>query len=476
MSTILSRTLYPNLPSYPERVIQFGDGNFLRAFTVWQVQQMNNQNLFEGSVVMVKTLASPRNEHFDNQDHLYTVLLNGIMDEQTVRKPEIMSCISRIVDPYSEYERFLALAEQNSLEFITSNTTEAGIAYDPKDRLDDGPQSSFPGKLTALLYRRFQLGKKGFTIIPCELIDRNGEQLRDIVLRYAADWNLGTDFIRWTQQENTFCCSLVDRIVPGFPHDTVAEWEQELGYSDRLMVTAEPYLLWVIEGPEEVAERLPLRQAGVNAVFTQDMTLYRERKVHLLNAPHTAMAALGLLAGISTVEETMTDPDFSVYVKQLLEDELIPMLDLPKPELEEYARTVRERFLNPFIRHELASISLNSVSKFKARLLPILLRYQQERGELPKLITLALAALLLAYRGDRLERKDNPEVLALFDEAWQQPENLVPSILQKSELWGEDLTNIPGLTARLKEDIQQLDALGARAVIQKTGGEIPCND
>lgn len=476
MSATLSRTLYPNLPTYPERVIQFGDGNFLRAFTVWQVQQMNNQGLFEGNVVIVKTQGSPKNENFNTQDHLYTVLLNGIMDEQTVRKPEIMSCVSRVVDPYIEYERFLALAEQDSLKFITSNTTEAGIAYDPKDRLNDAPQNSFPGKLTALLYRRFQLGKQGFTIIPCELIDRNGEQLRSIVLRYAADWNLGNDFMQWIQQENTFCCSLVDRIVPGFPHDTAAEWEQELGYSDRLMVTAEPYLLWVIEGPEEVAERLPLRQAGINAVFTRDMTLYRERKVHLLNAPHTAMAALGLLAGISTVEEAMTDPDLSVYVQRLLEDELIPMLDLPRPELEEYARTVKERFLNPFIRHELASIFLNSVSKFKARLLPILLRYQQERKDLPKLITLALAALLLAYRGDRLKRKDSAEVLALFDQAWQRPEHLVPSILQKSELWGQDLSTVPGLSDRLREDIQQLETLGARTVLQKTGGKLPCND
>src|SRR5690606_30973708 len=263
----------------------------------------------------------------------------------------------------------LALAENDELEFITSNTTEAGIAYRPEDRLADAPPKSFPGKLTALLHKRFELGKKGFTIIPCELIDRNGEKLKEIVLQYANDWQLGDAFIQWLERENTFCCSLVDRIVPGYPRDKAQALAEELGYQDHLMVTAEPFLFWVIEGPASLSERLPLAKAGLNVVVTDDMTPYRERKVHLLNGPHTAMVPLALLAGLETVEDVMNDAAYSVFVKRLIEDELIPMLDLPKEELQSYAEAVQERFKNPFIRHELTSISLNSISKFKTRLL-----------------------------------------------------------------------------------------------------------
>ncbi|MDU4696164.1 MAG: tagaturonate reductase [Paenibacillus sp.] len=472
----LSRALVPDLPTYPERMIQFGEGNFMRAFTVWQVQQMNQQGRFQGSVVMIKPQASPVSEHYAKQDHLYTVLINGIAEQQVVQEREILHSISRLISPYTEYEQFLALAEQDSLEFITSNTTEAGIAYNPEDRLTDRPQRSFPGKLTALLYRRYQLGKAGFTIIPCELIDRNGEKLREIVLRYAADWKLGDGFTAWLERENTFCCSLVDRIVPGFPQEKAEQLERELGYQDHLMVTAEPYLLWVIEGPAWLPERLPLTEAGLNVIFTDDLRPYREQKVHLLNGPHTAMAALGLLAGLETVEEVMNDEDLSVFVRELMGEEIVPMLDLPKTGLLTYAAAVRERFMNPFIRHELASISLNSIAKFKTRLLPVLLRYQRERGELPKRITLAFAALLVGYRGDRLERKDSPDVLALFDGAWTRPEDVIPTLLGEAKLWGEDLTGVPELAETLEQYVRKLDAFGARATLQWIGGGSPCGD
>ncbi|WP_068784701.1 tagaturonate reductase [Paenibacillus phocaensis] len=474
---LLSRTLFPDLPTYPERMIQFGEGNFMRAFTTWQVQQMNKRGQFEGSVVMIKPQASPVSEHYAKQDHLYTVLINGIAEQRVVREHEILSSVSRLISPYTEYEQFLALAEQDSLEFITSNTTEAGIVYNPDDRLTDRPQRSFPGKLTALLYRRYQLGKQGFTILPCELIDRNGEKLREIVLRHAADWDLGDGFAKWIERDNTFCCSLVDRIVPGYPQDKAEQLEQELGYQDRLIVTAEPYLLWVIEGPTGLSERLPLAEAGLNVIFTDDLHPYREQKVHLLNGPHTAMAALGLLAGLETVEDVMKDEDLSVFVRELMEEETIPMLDLPKAGLQAYAEAVRERFMNPFIRHELASISLNSIAKFQTRLLPVLLRYQRERGELPKRITLALAALLVGYRGDRLQRKDSPDVLSHFDKAWaQQPAEVIPTLMQEVKLWGEDLSGIPELVNTLEQYVRKLDAFGARATLQSIGGGSPCGD
>lgn len=473
MTQQLSRTSYPDLPSYPERMIQFGEGNFMRAFVDWQLQQMNNQGLFQGSAVLVQPLDQGLGDMLKEQDYLYTVLLNGILDQETVNSREIITSVSRIINPYQNYETFLALAESDDLEFITSNTTEAGIAYHPDDKRDSVPHKSFPAKLAALLLRRFELGKKGFIIIPCELIDRNGEKLREIVLRYAEEWQTGEDFITWVKEENTFCCSLVDRIVPGYPRDKAKELEQELGYLDKLMVTAEPFLFWVIEGPAEVKERLPLAQAGLNVVVTPDMTPYRERKVHLLNGPHTAMVSLGLLAGLVTVEDVMNDPAFSKYVDIQMKQELLPMLDLPEQELLQYAEAVQERFKNPFIRHELTSIYLNSISKFKTRLLPVLIRYQQERNQLPKLTVLALAALLFGYQGGRLPRQDGPEVLAAFDQAAAKPESFLNDILADASLWGEDLRAIPGLTEQLQADLKSLETIGSRSALQQAiGGEI----
>lgn len=439
----------------------------MRAFVDWQLQQMNKQGLFLGSAVLVKPLATGDSQQLNDQNGLYTVIINGIQDQRVVNECEIVTSVSRMIDPYMDYEAFLALAEDDRLEFITSNTTEAGIAYLPEDTLDGGTQKSFPGKLTALLYRRFQLGKKGFIIIPCELIDRNGEKLREIILRYASEWNLGPDFARWLEQENTFCCSLVDRIVPGYPHDRAEKVEAELGYQDKMMVISEPYLLWVIEGPPWLADRLPLAQAGLNVLITDDMTPYRERKVYLLNGPHTAMASLGLLADLCSVEDVMKDEVFSAFVARLIQEEIIPMVDLPQDDLHSYAEAILDRFRNPFIRHELTSIYLNSISKFKARLLPILLRYSREHGKVPKLITLVLAGLLLGYRRDRLQPQDSPEVLDKFREAWTHPETLVSVILGNADLWGQDLSLVPGLVPELEADLNLLENLGSREVLEQ---------
>lgn len=440
----------------------------MRAFVDWQLQQMNNQGLFQGSAVLVQPIEQGLGELLAKQDYLYTVLLNGIMQGDQVNSREIVTSVSRVINPYTEHENYLTLAEDDRLEFITSNTTEAGIAYHPEDRLTDTPQKSFPGKLTALLYKRFQLGKKGFVIIPCELIDRNGEKLKQIVLQYAHEWQLGDAFLEWLEQENTFCCSLVDRIVPGYPRDKAAELERELGYQDNLMVTAEPFLFWVIEGPSWIEDRLPLAKAGLNVVVTEDMTPYRERKVHLLNGPHTAMVPLGLLAGLETVEDVMLDAEaFSPFIKKLMEQEIIPMLDLPEDQLLSYADAVQERFKNPFIRHELTSISLNSISKFKTRLLPILLRFQQETGTLPPLITLSFAALLLSYRGDRVTRQDGPEILALFDYTWGDPAGFIASILKEDSLWGTGLSMVPGLKEALETYVRQLEQAGSRSALQQ---------
>lgn len=458
----------------PTKVIQFGEGNFMRAFIDWQLQQMNKQRLFNGKAAIVQPLSQGLGNLMKEQDYLYTVILEGLMDGEVINESEIITSVETAINPYEDWEAYLALAENDAAEFIISNTTEAGIQYNPKDTLENAPQQSFPAKLTALLYKRFQLNKTGFTIIPCELIDRNGERLREIVLTYANDWQLGDDFIDWLKTKNTFCCSLVDRIVPGYPRETAEELNEKHGYMDKLMVKAEPFLLWVIEGPEKLKDSLPLEKAGLNVIVTSDMTPYRERKVHLLNGPHTAMVPLALLAELDTVESVMTDKDFQRFVDNLFKDELIPVLSLPEEELVEYSEQIKERFLNPFANHQLSAISLNSVSKFQARLLPVFLQYVKKMQTLPSYMTAALAALILSYRGDRITPQDDAEVISVIQSAWNQPETAVSSILSQETLWGQDLTAVPGLVSQVETNCAVIEKHGARALIQNlNNGGLP---
>lgn len=463
----LSRKTIETNKEQPVKIIQFGEGNFMRGFVDWQIQEMNKQQLFKGNVAVVQPIDQGLGDMLKEQDYLYTVILEGLLNKEIINTSEVISVIDTVINPYKEWTNYLALAENDTIEFIVSNTTEAGIQYNPADQLSDHPQQSYPGKLTALLYRRFELGKKGFTIIPCELIDRNGEKLKEIVLTYAQDWKLGDAFIDWLENENIFCCSLVDRIVPGYPRDSAAELNEKHGYEDNLMVKAEPFMLWVIEGPQSLKDTLPLEKAGLNVIVTDDMTPYRERKVHLLNGPHTAMVPLALLEDIETVEEVMKDQDFRYFVDHLFADELIPMLSLPEDELTAYAEQIKERFLNPFVHHQLTSIALNSVSKYKARLLPVLLDYQKNRNELPPYMTAALAALILTYRGEKIAPQDDAAIVTRFEKAWQTPESIVETVLSDDVLWGQDLTTVPGLSTQVQHYITQLETIGSRNLIQQ---------
>ncbi|MBL1230207.1 tagaturonate reductase [Enterococcus sp. BWB1-3] len=466
MEQLSAAILKKELP-LPVKVIQFGEGNFMRAFVDWQLQQMNKQNLFNGRATIVQPIAQGLGAMLKEQDSLYTVILEGLMNGEIINEAEIISSVESVINPYEDWIKYLALAENDAAEFIISNTTEAGIQYNPNDTLDNGPQQSFPAKLTALLYRRFQLNKSGFTIIPCELIDRNGERLKEIVLTYAEEWQLGDDFIQWLETENTFCCSLVDRIVPGYPRDTAQELNEKHGYIDNLMVKAEPFLLWVIEGPEKLKETLPLEKAGLNVVVTNDMTPYRERKVHLLNGPHTAMVPLAMLAELDTVESVMKDSDFRTFIDNLFTDELIPVLSLPEEELIAYSEQIKERFLNPFANHQLSAISLNSISKFQARLLPVFLQYAKKKQMLPPYMTATLASLLLSYRGDKITPQDDTEVIAAIQTAWNTPETAVSTILSNKSLWGQDLTSVPELISQVEQDCTFIERQGTRALIQQ---------
>lgn len=457
---------FRKLPQYPTKVIQFGEGNFLRAFIDWQIQQMNKQGLFQGGIAVVQPIGKGMTKVLDEQDDLYTTLLEGKLNGQKVQDHEIIESINETIRPYEDYQSYLDLAKNNDIQFIFSNTTEAGIAFDENDNLTDQPQNSYPGKLTALLYERFKLGKKGFQIIPCELINHNGNTLKEIVLKYAQLWNLGQDFVDWINQENDFYATLVDRIVPGYPKERAADLEKEWNYHDRLIVKAEPFLIFVIEGDKKLEKLLPLKEAGLNVVVTDDMQPYRNRKVSLLNGPHTTMSPITRLAGIETVGQVMKDPDFYKFINDEMYQEIIPTVALPEQELNDYAEGVKERFENPYVNHELSSIALNSISKFQARLLPTFKRYFAKEKKLPLRITLALASYLKIYAGKAdFTPEDTPEVLAEFKEL-RQKDNYVQAALADEKLWGEDLTQFSGLIDLVKQDLQIIDQQGSRKAVQ----------
>lgn len=462
---------FRKLEKFPTKVIQFGEGNFLRAFIDWQIHQMNKEGLFKGGVKIVQPLAKGMTKNLDQQDDLYTVLLEGVLNGKKYQSHEVIESVNGTIRPYENYAEYLKLAEDDNIEVIFSNTTEAGIAFDENDKLSDQPQNSYPGKLTALLYHRFELGKKGFHIIPCELINHNGDQLKKIVLQYAELWKLGEKFVDWINNDNKFYSTLVDRIVPGYPRDRAADLEKEWGYLDQMMVKTEPFLIFVLEGSQAINDVLPLKEAGINFVVTDDMQPYRNRKVSILNGPHTTMSPIARLAGIETVGEVMKDKDFYKFVNDEMYQEIIPTVALPEKELADYAEGIKERFENPYVKHQLSSIALNSISKFTARLLSTLKRYVAKNQELPKRIVLALAAYLKIYRGQAdFEPSDTAEVLAAFKKI-AGDENYVHEALSNSDFWGEDLTKISGLEALVNKYLTEIDQKGTRAIVERINAE-----
>lgn len=464
----LNREFHP-APKYPERVIQFGEGNFLRAFADWHIQRMNEQVDFQTGVVIVQPLEQGMAEALNDQDGLYTLYTEGMQDGQLVQQHDVIDCVTRGINPYTQYEQYEQLAQQSALRYIISNTTEAGIAFDPSDTLEDRPQRSYPGKLTALLYRRYTHFRgdpsKGFIILPCELIERNGDELKRIVLQYAELWKLESGFVEWLEQNNVFCCSLVDRIVPGYPTARMPEITQELGYEDRFVVVSEPFHLWVIQAPSSLAAEWPAAAAGLNVKIVDDMTPYRTRKVRILNGAHTAMTPVAYLYGLDTVSEAVGNEVTGAFIRELMEQEIIPTLDLPEEELQSFAGAVLERFANPYVQHQLISISLNGISKFKTRDLPTLLTFVQQQGRLPRRLTFALAALLVFYRGKRhgqpIPLNDDAQVMSRFAQWWAAYDDHSMSAQQLAEqalgdltFWEQDLCQIAGLTERVASDMQ----------------------
>ena len=464
------------LKDAPERVFQFGEGNFLRAFVDYFIDMLNEKTGFNSKVVLCQPIAPGLVDKINEQEGLYTLYLRGFQDGAKVNKKRIISCVSRCLNPYNDFEEVLKCAENPDLRYITCNTTEAGIAYDPSCRFTDVPASSYPGKLTQFLYRRFQtFGSetgKGFVILSCELIDNNGKELEKCVLQYAAQWELGDDFMNWIREENLFCSTLVDRIVTGYPRSEADSINEENGYVDNLIDTGEIFGFWVIEGPESLKEELPFEKAGLPVLITDDHKPYKQRKVRILNGAHTSFVLGAYLAGQNIVRDCMNDEVICGFMNKTIYDEIIPTLTLPKEELEEFAASVTERFKNPFIDHALLSISLNSTSKWKARVMPSLKGYLEKTGTLPKCITASFAFYLAFYRGQELKEdgfhavrgndeyiiNDDRAVLEFFSAHKQDnAAALTHAVCTNTDFWGEDLSKLPGFEESVAQTLKAIE-------------------
>lgn len=462
METI-SRKLLGAEKKLTERVLQIGEGRFLRAFADRMINDMNKALDTDWGVCVVQ----PRNGHgidaLNAQEGLFTVWLRGVDEQGAVDRLEPVTCVTRGLSPYRDFEALLQAAVNPALSVIISNTTEAGIVYRAEDQLTDTPPESYPGKLTRLLWERYQtLGEAGgLILLPCELIEDNGDTLKACVLRHAAAWKLGEGFAAWIEEKNIFANTLVDQIVTGYPDEAETEAAfARLGYADPLLAAAEPFALWVIEGPKELSERLPLAQAGCPVVFTDDLSAYRRRKVALLNGPHTAMTAVGLTAGLETVGECVGDPQLRPYIEKLLAEEIMPALELTGEG--EFAAEVMRRFENPHNRHLLKNIAMNSVSKVGARLLPAL-EGCRRKGIEPRRILLALACLMELLGDPACDISEDPTLRAAFVQGEETLQAYVSRVLSDTRLWGKELSWAAEAVETLLTAVREK---GVRAVLE----------
>lgn len=431
-----------------ETVIQFGEGNFLRGFFDWFLDGLNKQGLYDGKAVVVQPRAGGKTAGLIEQDCKYNLYLRGIENGEVKNEHYYIESISRCVDPYKDFDAFISLADNPDFRFIVSNTTEAGIAFDEACRFDDKPCLSFPGKLTQLLYKRYENGLGGFILLPCELIDSNGDELKKCVLQYADLWELSEGFKAWINNENKFVNTLVDRIVTGYPDDEATEKHPD----DKYLDAGEIFHLWVIEGDFE--NELPLKKGGYNVVWTNDVKPYKKIKVRILNGAHTSMVAGALLSGVETVGECMKNDLVSGFLNRCMYNEILPTIGENEESLN-FAEAVFDRFSNPYIKHQLRSIALNSVSKFSVRVLPTLLEYKEKFGEYPPCLTLSLACLIGFYKND--EPKDDETVIA------KMKNNSIAKILSDTSLWQRDLSD---LTSLVEEYYSKIEKSGAKGVME----------
>jgi len=451
----------------PIKVLQFGGGNFLRAYFDWMIDILNEQTDFNGDVIIVKPTQHGRYNLLRESEGLFHVITSGIKDGKLLSEPHLVKCVQSIIHPYLAWTDYLQSAHNPTIRFIISNTTEAGIRFNPKDSKTTRPPTEFPAKLTRWLYERWQhfsgQATKACIFLPCELIENNGAQLKDCILQYANHWSYEEAFQEWIENHNLFCNTLVDRIVPGYPIDRIEEINKTLNVIDPLVVEAEPYHLLVIEGAEQIKEELPFHKTNLNVVFTNDLNPYRQLKVRILNGAHTAMVPIGFLAGVETVREAVEDEVVGRFIKELLQKEILPTLSFPEEEKIQYANDVLDRFKNPFIKHRLIDISLNSIAKFKSRLLPTLIKYIQQNNKAPTNIIKALAALIVFYKDGKGNQevpfKAGEEVIRFFNDKWKQWEinkdtrSLCIEVLSNQSFWGLDLNSFDILSDILYKEV-----------------------
>ncbi len=477
----------------PVKVIQFGEGNFLRAFVDYMFDVVNEKTDFNGSVVIVKPIEFGNLDRFHEQDCQYTLQLRGIENGEAKVDTRIITCVSDAVAAIEDYEKYSALAKLDSVRFVVSNTTEAGIVYSDSDQFDAKPPKTYPGKLTKFLYERYEhfhgAKDKGLILIPCELIADNGIELKKCIFQFIEHWNLGEEFKTWVEEACSFCPTLVDRIVPGYPRDEAAELCEKFGYEDQLIDTAEIFGLWVIESDkdlEALKKELPFDKAGLPVVFTEDHHPYKERKVRILNGSHTSFVLASFLAGNDLVKQSMDDPTIRKFMEETLFDEVIPTLSLPEEECKEFAAAVIDRFQNPYIKHKLLDISLNSVSKWEARCLPSFLGYVEKFGKLPKYLTFSIAALMSFYstqkdgevnggrclignrNGEEYAIRDDQAVLDFFQaNSDKEPKEFAQAYLSTEAFFGQDLSKVDGLVDAVADYISAIRSKGMRAVVEE---------
>ncbi|MFL9830605.1 tagaturonate reductase [Flavobacterium sp. ST-87] len=453
----------------PIKVVQFGEGNFLRAFVDYAFQRLNNEVDFNAGIAMVQPLAAGMVDMINDQDGLYTLFMNGIKKGEKIQDIQLINNVVKAINPYSNFADFLALAKEEELQFIVSNTTEAGIEFVATDTPDMQPPASFPAKLTVLLHERFKHfngdASKAVTIIPCELIDYNSEALKKCILQYCDLWKLEETFVKWVSEDCTYHSTLVDRIVPGYPRAEIEEYNNKLDYQDNLIVAAEPFFLWAIEGGEDLKAKLPFHKTDLNVKIVDDIRPFKMIKVRILNGAHTAMVPVSLLFGNKLVMETVNGDFTGPFVDNVI-SEISETLPMDKNEITAYAEEVMDRFKNPFIKHALADIALNSISKFKVRVLPSLLGYYNAKKELPTSLTFSLACLIQFYKGnwnnEALPVKDTPELVEAFKKAWElgNLESVVTTVLANTDFWDEDLNKVDGLSQALVLALNEIEANG----------------
>ena len=481
----LNKTL-TNPKDRPVKVVQFGEGNFLRGFVDYMIDIANEKELFDGSIVLIKPIEFGNLENFHKQDCQYTVSLRGrVNGEPTILNRQITS-VKDAVDSYNEYDKYMNLATIDTLRFVVSNTTEAGIVFDNSDKFESAPPKTFPGKLTKFLYHRFETFngdiEKGLVMLPVELIDDNGIMLKKCVMQFIELWNLGEEFKNWVENACVFTSTLVDRIITGYPKATEEEEWKKLGYEDRIMVTGEPFALWVIESEKDISKELPLPDAGLPVIFTDNQKPYKQRKVRILNGAHTSFVLASFLCGNDIVKESMDDDDIRNFMNNTLFEEVIPTLTLPKQDLEEFAAAVIDRFNNPYVKHALLAISLNSVSKWRARCMPSFLGYIDKFGKLPARLTFSLAALMAFYQGDEIRDgaligtrngeeyriMDDTAVMEFFrNNCKKETSEFVKAFLARSDFFGQDLNEIEGLTDTLVAHLNDIKENGMRSALCK---------